>query len=765
MVDSVRLLSFNTQLRSWGMEAGDAGDLFIEETAEKRARIIAKRILASPYDYDIVGLMEVFDEDAREILKNQLSAKYPWAVHKCDLNFLGLQLAQTATLLTTSVVLAAYGLAGLVNTKFEDSGLMLFSRYPFARDSSGNPIVVFWPYTLSSGDDSLAAKGALLARVLLDVTYNPCDVVLSHAQADYTSDEQHREDRLGQFTEVANLIGSVSGTPIPDNHQVFFMGDLNVPGAYQPGNPGRAGVTGDEWTSYFNNPASYFTNTLFDLWVHEQSPGLAYAQHGPLPGEIEMPYGNAWDQGLTTIPGKRLDYILGRTPGGRGRRLVAQHLQIAHELMQSNPVVDGERSSFTSDHYPLRAHFSLESAYCRVPSAIVAPGNFIDWHNAGLLTPGAMRWHRFDKAGAYAFRIQRTGGATDPAFEIYLATNLSQPYSAYRFQAEQTTASNHYGTKFVLPTAPFFVRVFIPDRTARAEYTLHAHRFTGANRMEAISLPSRCKMSHATANNGPLNVDDPNTPWNEHDCVWFCVDTDRADAGGEQTVAFRLSHDEDAPIYTLLLLLQKEDGSLTHIDTAPAQRRETTISWATSRRERFYVLVRREDPRFPPGSSQNYSAHEFTVEWSSNLSYIYGLQGGRPGRQLSLYCSDETDGFLGSEAGADDIRLRMTTDGSVIKSVARGDIGPFNQGGTKDLEPWVGVVRYLDSYKLDLIEVDAVGDDDATVTIPTFAACEGSPSFHMEYREQDGTLHGYFLVDFDDGKYRFYCSVTHFLPI
>lgn len=77
MADSLRLLSFNTQLRSYAMEAGAAIDLLVEDTAEARARAIANRILASPFDYDIIGLMELFDQDAREILGSRLRTKYP----------------------------------------------------------------------------------------------------------------------------------------------------------------------------------------------------------------------------------------------------------------------------------------------------------------------------------------------------------------------------------------------------------------------------------------------------------------------------------------------------------------------------------------------------------------------------------------------------------------------------------------------------------------------------------------------------------------
>ena len=86
------------------------------------------------------------------------------------------------------------------------------------------------------------------------------------------------------------------------------------------------------------------------------------------------------------------------------------------------------------------------------------------------------------------------------------------------------------------------------------------------------------------------------------------------------------------------------------------------LRWGTSRRTRFYVLVKRDDPRFPPGDPQKFSATDFDVEWTTSLTILYGLKGGRPGTELRLFCSDETDGFLGSEAGADDIKVALKID-------------------------------------------------------------------------------------------------------
>ena len=78
----LRILTYNTQLRSWMMEVGWPPSLPPVDTAEERAAHIADNILASTAQYDIVCLNEVFDEDARAVLSKRLEGQYPYQVTK-----------------------------------------------------------------------------------------------------------------------------------------------------------------------------------------------------------------------------------------------------------------------------------------------------------------------------------------------------------------------------------------------------------------------------------------------------------------------------------------------------------------------------------------------------------------------------------------------------------------------------------------------------------------------------------------------------------
>ena len=111
----VRVVTFNTWCRSLGMEAGAQKGIPIS-TVEDRAHLIAKRILDSPQQFDVVCLNEVFDEDAREIFEDALLPSYPHAVLKADAGSPGdgvLKLAAAAAVGQVPVFgwLAALGLA------------------------------------------------------------------------------------------------------------------------------------------------------------------------------------------------------------------------------------------------------------------------------------------------------------------------------------------------------------------------------------------------------------------------------------------------------------------------------------------------------------------------------------------------------------------------------------------------------------------------------------------------------------------------------
>lgn len=87
MSRSLRLLSWNTQMRSWAMEVGMPPTIPQVTTAEERAELIADGVVSNSFDYDIVCLCKAFDEDSRDILRSRLRARFPWIVTKCDFGF------------------------------------------------------------------------------------------------------------------------------------------------------------------------------------------------------------------------------------------------------------------------------------------------------------------------------------------------------------------------------------------------------------------------------------------------------------------------------------------------------------------------------------------------------------------------------------------------------------------------------------------------------------------------------------------------------
>ena len=56
MTSSLRMLTYNTQLRSWAMQVGASPGYTLPpiDTAEERATIIAEKLKASRFDYDVV---------------------------------------------------------------------------------------------------------------------------------------------------------------------------------------------------------------------------------------------------------------------------------------------------------------------------------------------------------------------------------------------------------------------------------------------------------------------------------------------------------------------------------------------------------------------------------------------------------------------------------------------------------------------------------------------------------------------------------------
>jgi hypothetical protein len=80
----LRVLTYNVQFRSWGMEAGAQGSLTPYTSVETRAKNICDRILAAREPWDVLCFNEVFDEDGRDELAQRLRTGYPNYVLKAD---------------------------------------------------------------------------------------------------------------------------------------------------------------------------------------------------------------------------------------------------------------------------------------------------------------------------------------------------------------------------------------------------------------------------------------------------------------------------------------------------------------------------------------------------------------------------------------------------------------------------------------------------------------------------------------------------------
>jgi hypothetical protein len=82
--NSLRILTYNTQMRSALMEMGFPPSIPPVYTAPERAKLISRAIIQSPVEIDVVCLNEIFDEPARAVLSAELESEFPFQVAKAD---------------------------------------------------------------------------------------------------------------------------------------------------------------------------------------------------------------------------------------------------------------------------------------------------------------------------------------------------------------------------------------------------------------------------------------------------------------------------------------------------------------------------------------------------------------------------------------------------------------------------------------------------------------------------------------------------------
>jgi hypothetical protein len=198
------LVSLIFKLKHWGHFIKDPIGITTAHTWDSmlRAGQIANRILSSGYDYDVIALSEVFSEPARKVIVSKLSTEYPYFLEKLPTSdppvssrVIGGIAGYFGEAVGYLLDMLGVDLRGLI----EDSGLMLFSRFPII-DSC------FKVFTFPSDEkrieaqpDSLANKGAGYARILHPHTSLHYNIIFTHLQTNDAEFKWVRDMEIGQY--------------------------------------------------------------------------------------------------------------------------------------------------------------------------------------------------------------------------------------------------------------------------------------------------------------------------------------------------------------------------------------------------------------------------------------------------------------------------------------------------------------------------------------------------------------------------------------
>jgi hypothetical protein len=405
---------------------------------------------------------------------------------------------------------------------------------------------------------------------------------------------------------------------------------------------------------------------------------------------------------------------------------------IAYDVATSGPAP----TAYTSDHSPVRIDLDVDRPFASVltaePLPVDASGNptsirpGADATAGGLLVEGQMHWYRIQERGAY--NIQLTEGAPRVQLDVYTADNLSAPVIPFTTLDDAGPLDNAGQTRFALPTAPFYLRVSLPDRRGEAHYGLRVHRFGGTGPRDAIPLLRGITEFGEANTSGPHSNDDPSTPFNEFDSVWYIAAFD-TEPDGSLHVTSTVLVSSETRAFGVLVLGRAPGGGFERMDERRADA-EVTATASYDRPLTGYILVRRE--------GMNFKASTFQVTLRSDISYLYGNPANpasHAGKLAQLFCRDETNGTFGSEWGSDDIQVNVSVNGRTRVHIPNSDDLEFDDDARRDL-PQVDLVRYTGAVEFELVELDDLSPvDRASVLIPSFdalhsgdAAIEGNAS-------------------------------------
>lgn len=506
-----------------------------------RAQVIAANIHdALP---DIVALNEVFDEDSRDIFISALGGVYAFHVDKID------------------------------GGDIEDSGLMLFSRFPFEKmELSGAHVpgcgdvqittnatvhqcpdkllgfVEFqcdgsYSWDIANQPDCIADKGAGIVKIALP-SGESLFVVFSHFLSTYGHDSEEirctkAEDRRKGFKQISTLVADATELPVggssgsfvfsPDAVNIVALGDFNI-----DGNPFRTGGSQcqlDEWRFAYHPTQALIdfpscggddrlicgsSRIMVDAWAFDTS----IADLGRTNG-VSFSFDVTDTSPSALASGRRLDHILYRrhtpsVPALHPNPMMPQHLTIQWPL-------SGTQGRL-SDHLPVGVDLLLppedivlDHVTPRLANPITVPavGDPPD-AQMSIDVPGQMQWILLDgPQGTYSLR---TYGSTAVGFEVYRPEDLSRPVKPHKKTFRDAW-------EYVLTDPPYFIRTFAAlesgehDRNATPVYAFDVHRYDCTSSVEAC---------HLVAGSEGQEVEWPSTPVGPADSYWFSFDADDA---------------------------------------------------------------------------------------------------------------------------------------------------------------------------------------------------------------------------------------------
>jgi endonuclease/exonuclease/phosphatase family metal-dependent hydrolase len=727
---SLRIATYNTHLISPLMRC--AGELEVEEVedlldprlpvkppafleclasvasiAPDEAKGIAQKILTA--DYDVIALNEVFDNDAKDTLVDNLRGTYPHYVSNI-----------------------------LFGSALEDSGLMIFSKFPFLplpnttyqSDVEGTTKdVAFELFEDFKGFDRHADKGAALVRVQVDSGGQPgriYTIIFTHFQAD-SGNEGIRAKQFIATAQMANIT-----LVNPDGENMFLMGDLNI----------------------FGEGAQWDFNTAIALAGQAEWQDFAKLINDPNKNGMNVSMVDGWasfipidDKGISFPSSEhRYDYILANDNFARDIGCL-QHMTV--------------RNMGPSDHLAVSADINVRNKLCNPNVA---------WRNPPLDTPlnrlpgttdditqianpGAMQWFFVDLSQSTTVSIAvdklfdpGTGQGID--IELYTPNDFSTPIPWYLEEYGVTSIPDMPDAKYKKYITPdqFYIRVFSPNRFWTGNYTIGIHEH------DCSSIEDACILS---ANN-PLdlpNLFTANQIVGVEDKAWFQIDiTEQADSGAAQPLTFFVDglsdsnafdmnfFDKQSPANTISIPNQSFSSTQSRLEVQG----ETAVNLHT------YLVLQRTDPA---------AGSPITVGWQTPLTRMHGDDLNMPGSQvMRLVCKDETNGTLGNEYGEDEIRLRVNVDSTGWKQIFGADYECNNENMIKNVS---GVFRFLDNIQVQIIEVDDSSPDDHSKSVPVDALVVDFFAPGSFPRVLPLTIE----YEFEGGEYAFYFNLSHPFPL